>query len=454
MSTLNELLDISAVGQAALLARGEISASELTGLYLTRIARHNPELWAYAHVARVQARTAARLWDVARHFRRQPQGPLSGVPLGIKDLYMVRLMPARLGSRAFKYLVSPADDANVARQRKAGAIILGKLAASEFGAVSFTEPDIHPPTRNPWDLGRTSGGSSGGTGTAVAAGLTSIGHGSDGGGSIRIPAALCGVFGFKPSRGALHHVSKPDRLRMSTEGPLSRTVEDAQALLSVLAVEPGRLANALAHPPGPGLKVVVHTSTTLAPTDPALVDATLKVARLLADFGHKVDEAPWLEIALEEFLVLWRSTMANIPVLNEAVLQPVTRWLRAAGKEVPHEVAEAKLRDLAARIDAWWGDADLHVSPTVSCAPPAVGSWRKATPEASFACSVPLGCYTAGYNVGGHPAMSIPAGFGPDGLPLAVQIAARRGQDAMLLGLAKQLETAMGGFSRRPRAYA
>src|SRR4051812_39426616 len=185
---MHDLLRASALQQAAWIQSGNISSEELTRFYLDRIERYQPELNAFTDIFRRRALLAARLKDAvhARRRRRDPLAPFEGVPIGIKDLNIVRGAPTRFGSSAVPHLVFPFDDYNVAQLRRGGFVIVGKLTTSELGAMPVTEPDIHAPTRNPWDLGRSAGGSSGGSGAAVAGGLLPIAHGSDGAGSIRI----------------------------------------------------------------------------------------------------------------------------------------------------------------------------------------------------------------------------------------------------------------------------
>jgi amidase len=437
---------------AAMVRRGEVSVLELTDAFLARIERRNEALQAFVHVAAFRARRTARRLDDARRRGELPQSPLAGLPLGIKDLYPVRLMPVRAGSRALGPMIAPVDGPNVRRLREAGVVILGKLATSEFGAMPFTEPDTHPPTRNPWDPSTTAGGSSGGTAAAVAAGLVPLGHGSDGGGSIRIPAAMCGLFGFKPSRGALFHASPTEKLLLATEGPLAHSVSDAVAMLQVLATD-DRFAQPLAPPTALKVRVVVDSSEpALAPVDARMVRATQQVAKTLASLGHRVDAQGPIPLTVDEFLPLWQRTLAWAPTLPpwRDRLQPITRWLREAGARIAEDDARARLARVTATVDAWWGDADVVVLPTVSCLPPKVGSWRHDDPALAFQSAIPMAIFTAGFNASGQPAMNVPVVVDGVPQPVGVQIVARRGNDALLVAVARQLEEALGGFDHRP----
>lgn len=452
---MTALHTLSATTLSSMMARGDVSVVEVTDAFLARIEAHNEALQAFVHVAAFRARRRARLLDAARRRGAWPTSPLAGVPMGIKDLYPVRLMPMRGGSRALGPVITPFDSSNVARLRAAGVVVLGKLATSEFGAMPFTEPDVHAPTRNPWDLSTTSGGSSGGTAAATAAGLVPLGHGSDGGGSIRIPAALCGLFGFKASRGAIVHNSPTERLRLATEGPLARTVDDATALLQILAAD-GRFASPTAVPPGLRVRVAVESSEpTLAPTAAVMKDAARHVATLLQGLGHHVEETVPVPLGLPQFLPLWQRTLAWVPIpsLLEHRLQPITRWLREAGKGISEASAFSTLDQVSAVVDDWWGNADLFVSPAVTCLPPAVGSWRRDDPADAFNQAVPLAVFTAAFNASGQPAMTVPVRLPGMSQPVGVQIVARRGDDALLLAVARVLESALGGFSHRPKAF-
>lgn len=458
MTTIDPSLHhLTATALQALLKKGDVSVLEATNHFLARIAAHNDALQAFTYTSTLRARRTAKKLDEARAKGRFPSSPLAGLPFGIKDLYPVQFMPMRAGSRSLGRMIAPVDGANVRRFREAGVVIVGKLATSEFGAMPFTEPDTHPPTRNPWNTQTTAGGSSGGTSAAVSARLIPVGHGGDGGGSIRIPAAMCGLFGFKASRGALHHASPSDRLRLSMEGPLSRSVDDAVALLQVLACDDrfharATLADRLK------VRVVIDSSEPqAAPVHPAMVRVTQLVADLLKDLGHDVSPSGAVPLGLKDFLPVWQRTLAWVPVpkLFGGEVQPITRWLRDAGQHVEEHEAHALLARLSAAIDSWWGDADLHVLPTVSTVPPLVGSWRHADPETSFRTgSIPLAVFTAAFNASGQPAINIPVRIDGIDQPLGVQVVARRGEDALLVAVARRLEQALGGFDHRPPAFA
>jgi len=442
-----ELAKKSACEQGRLLAKGEISCAEITEFYLGQIRKFDPELCAFTHVARRRALWAARQWDRKYHRGRVIAGPLSGVPTGVKDLAFVRGMPTRFGSRALPPLVPPADGLVARRMRAAGMIIAGKLSCSEFGAMPVTEPCIHAPTRNPFDTQYTSGGSSGGSGAAVAGGLLPIAQGSDGAGSIRLPSALGHLVGLKPTRGTCSYVTPVDKdLRLSVVGGLARTVEDCAAFLDILSDRPHAYleSHALALPSE--LRVKLSTECSLSPTEPEYQRAAELVGSILHDAGGHVEEADWFAADIEEFLVLWKRLMANAPTILESRLQPVTAWLREQGKLIDRSVALQTRKRLESEILDWFGETDLWISPTVAIAVPKVGSWLDPDPERSFLNVVGLGVYTAVFNVSGQPAITVPMGLGASGLPIGVQIAAQKGREDLLLRAAHHIEQSVGGF--------
>jgi amidase len=460
---MNEILAKSALEQAALVASGELSAEELTRLYLDRIARLDPALHAFTDVFRRRALVAARLKDARRRLhKRTPALPFDGVPIGIKDLNFVRGAPTRWGSRAVPHLTLPFDDYNVAQLRRGGFVIVGKLATSELGAMPVTETDLHPPTRNPWDRSRSSGGSSGGSGAALAADLLPIAHGSDGAGSIRIPSAFCHLFGFKPSRGRVRNqFGMNDRNILYTSGPLARTVDDAAAMLDVLAgivdgtphwaPPPPRPFAEMARQPPRRLKIRMSTRSPLGPVHPEIAAAVEAAGKTLAALGHDVAEALLPEGTLEEFLPLWQVQVAQMPVLpwRAAQLQPITRWLADAGKLLrPADVLVRQLA-IAARLQTALDAADVWLTPTVAQPAPRVGSFAALPPAEAFAEAAQIGAFTAAFNVTGAPAASLPLGLTSDGLPIGVQLGGRLYADGELLALCRQVEEALPWRQRR-----
>lgn len=453
---MDAILAMSAVEQARRVRDGSLGCVELATLYLDRIERHDPELSSFVSVFRGAALREARKKDRAP---REGRPAFHGVPIGIKDLNLVRGHFSRMGSRAYWFLLSPVDDLATRAIRRAGFVILGKLATSELGAMPVTEPDTHPPTRNPWDTRLTSGGSSGGSGAAVAAGLLPIAQGSDGAGSIRIPSAFCHLVGHKPSRGLLPNpYGKDDPCDGATVGPLARSVDDAAALLDAMVgrTEPPDDARsgsffASARRPPRRLRVRFTLDAPIAACEPEIALAVRDVARRLAELGHEVEEGATLDGRLEEFLPIWQRQVAAIPYVQDSRVQPVTRWLREEGRRFEDPAVFALWARLAARIRAWFGDVDLWLTPTVPVSPPPVGAWKMLGPREAFERAATLGPFTALFNVTGQPAVSVPAAITKAGVPIGVQLVGHVGADGLVLAVARQLEEAIGWTSRHTR---
>jgi amidase len=384
--------------------------------------------------------------------------------MGIKDLNLARGMFARFGSRAFERFMAFADDATTAQLRRGGFVILGKTTTSELGTMPVTETDIHPPTRNPWNPEHTSGGSSGGSGAAVAARMLPIAQASDGAGSIRIPASFNGLVGIKPSRGRVRNsFDLDDRRIIYTTGPLARSVEDVAAMLDVMAgivvgephwaSPPDRPYARSMHDRPRGLRVRTTTHSPLAETHPEVVAATKAVAALLASMGHHVEEGKMVEGTVEEFLPIWQFQTASAPVYDWNLAQPVTRWLADSGRRVTQERVDEIQVAMQARILDWFAGADLWVTPTVPAPPPRVGAWKHLPPAEAFARAAELGPFTAPFNVSGQPAISVPVAISSGGLPIGVQIVGPPLRDDLVLQIARAIEEAMPNPARRPPGF-
>ncbi|MFI5314728.1 MAG: amidase [Myxococcota bacterium] len=435
------LLDLSALEQARYIRERKISSEELTRLYLARIEALNPKLNAFVRVHRRRALAQARRKDAEVRSGRGELPAFHGVPSAMKDLNFVRGSVSRFGSRAV-WIPSPVDCHSTASMRLGGFVILGKTATSELGAMPVTEPDIHPPTRNPWDLERTSGGSSGGAGAAVAGGLLPIAHGSDGAGSVRIPASLCQLYGFKPTRGRVanaYGLRDPDILY--TCGPLARSVEDAAAMLDVLG-RTGDLRAALASPPR-RLQIGVLTHSSLAPTHPEIAEAVRGVAKRLESLGHSLGELRAPEGSVDEFLPVYQRQVRLAPAMLPWRLQPVPRWLRDAGKHVSGASARSIQHGLAKRVLDAMSEFDLCLTPTVPIETPRVGEFRDSPASEAFARAALLGVYTATSNISGAPSASIPMGRMSSRWPMGAHLIGPIGADALVLQVSRQLEDAM-----------
>ncbi len=442
----------SALEIAALLRRRELSSRELTRHYLDAVARKDPELGAFVELHAGRARASAERADRELD-QRQPEPPIFlGLPTGIKDHENLRGCFSRVGSRAFRWVYSPFDGEVARACRRAGFLFFGKLATSELTILPFIHTDLHPPARNPYAKDRYAGGSSGGSAAAVASGMLPIAPGSDGGGSVRIPAAFCGLVGMKPGRGTLPHpYAAFDKRRISSTGPLAHTVRDAAALMDVLAgrgrfsEKPARASFLFAcDEPVPRLSVRQIDKTPLGDVEPEVLASVSRIAARLRDMGHEVEPGEPLDGSIDDFLPLMARMIANVPLLSllGAKIQPTTRWLRDVGSGIdPRELAIAH-ENLERRVLEWFGKADLFLTPTIGGFPPKVGAFDGLDGEAVFRQAAPIGAFTAPFNVSGQPAISIPAGRSRSGLPIGVQLVGRMGSERMLLALAAKLESA------------
>jgi amidase len=463
-----ELHDLTALEQGAAIRRGEISSRELVEHYLARVEAYGDSVGAFVTVTPDTARTRARALDEAG----SSELPLYGVPTAIKDLTLTAGIRTTFGSAAFADFV-PTVDADVVRlMRDAGTISLGKTTTSELGCSLYSEGLVAPPARNPWNLAYTAGGSSGGAAAAVAAGLVPIAQGSDGGGSVRIPAALCGLVGYKPSRGVVS--SGPlgfAAFGLPTNGPIGRTVEDVAALLDAMAVpvpgEPylpqpapdgGYLGAARHAAPGP-LQVGVFTAPMLAdePVHPDCRAAVEVVARSMADAGHVVVEvaAPVTPAVWPLFSTVWYVlSLVPIPPQREAQLLPLTRLMRTRGAGVGVGALMATLSDLQSLVRTAMralADCDLLLCPPLA-APQAPIGWFTETgdPAEDFDRQRRFSPYCAIFNLTGQPSVSLPAATTADGTPVGVLLTGRYGDDGRLLAAAAQLEQTLGGWDRHP----
>jgi amidase len=403
------------------------------------------------------------------------------MPLADKDLHPRAGVPTAFGSRVHAGNVPGESDDLVAALDAAGAVSLGKTATPEFGLPSYTEPLAGRPARNPWDLALGAGGSSGGAAAAVAAGLLPFAPGSDGGGSIRIPAASCGLVGVKPSRGRVPSGSGLDGFAgLGVVGPIARTVADAALLLDGMIAPhgyPARHPFALRAPDGDGpylgaairgegrFQVGVLRDTpwddfTDVRLDPEARDALEAGIALLDRLGHGVEElAPSPEPGYAEaFRTIWQTGAATIDVPAERhdLLEPLTRWLMGRGRErSAAELAEALswLAGFERRTIARFAPYDAVLTPALALTPRPVGWYDAEDGEENFAQQVRFTPYTSFVNVAGLPALVLPVHDTTAGLPMGVQLIGRPGGEATLFALAAQLERAARRGRRRPPVW-
>jgi amidase len=459
-----ELAFLPATEQARLVRSREVSSVELVELYLDRIAQLDPELNAFVTLRPEEALAEAREADSS-----PAEAPFHGVPIGVKDLTATKGIRTTYSCRAFADHVPDFDTAVARRLREAGFVTLGKTNTPEFGTTAFTESELNGATRNPWSPERTPGGSSGGAATALAAGLLPVAHGSDGGGSIRIPASCCGLFGLKPARGRVSTAPFGSLEGLSTSGPLSRSVLDAAALLDVLAgYEPGDpwwappperpFAEEVGTPPERLRVAVTATPVFETPVDRECLDALGAAAKLLSELGHEVVEAtpPWAgerDLATT-FLVVWQVGPALLPVEDLSLLTPLNRELvesARATSAAEYGRTVATLHALARRVVAFWEDVDVVLTPTLALPPVPIG-WQDAVEGAveQLLRNTTFTPFTAIANLTGLPAMSLPLHWTPDGLPVGVHAIGPPAGEAVLIRLAAQVEAARPWAERRP----
>jgi amidase len=441
----------SALALAELLRRRDLSAVELARHHLEVVHEKNPTLHAFVSLSEKRALATAREADKRLATREGPWPAFLGLPTGIKDHENLRGHFTRVGSRAFRYIYSPIDGFVAKTCRRAGFTLFGKLATSELTILPFIDTDLGPATRNPLAPDRYSGGSSGGTAAAIASGMVPIAPGSDGAGSIRIPASFCGLVGHKPTRGALPNpYAAFDPTGISVIGPLAHTVRDAAALMDVLAgrfhyrVKPPRdsFLAACDEAIEPLRVRVLVRSPLVGDVEPEIEAAVRRAAKLLEDAGHHVEDGDVIDGDVDDFLPLMARMVASVPVLplTERLLQPTTRWMRDVGKRTKPAFADERRDDLSRRVLEWFGTAEVWLTPTVPVSPPVVGSFAGLGGEELFRKIAPLGAFTAAFNVSGQPAISLPFGRTSDGLPIGVQLVGRMNADRLLLKLAADLE--------------
>jgi amidase len=457
-----------AARQAEMVRAGEVTPTELVRLCLDRIARLDPQLNAFRVVLAEQALLEAE--QAEARVRAGEERPLLGVPIAVKDEVDVIGQVKTIGTDAFTEPAT-ADSEMVRRLREAGAIVVGLTLLPEMAICGFTESATYGVTRNPWDPQRTTGGSSGGSGAAVAAGLVPIASAGDGAGSIRIPAASCGLFGLKPSRGRVSMAPDLEGWRgLAVHGCLSRSVLDTALWLDVVS---GGSQEPEAPPPperpfvesakeAPGRLRIAHSTRAPRAAAPPTVSDNVKgavaaTAELLASLGHDVvqHDPDWGGIGnniTARFLGGVAETVREVP--HPERLERRTRGFGRLGSILPsglydRAVGAGRAADIA-RVNAIFDSHDVLVTPVMGGTALPVRRW-----EGQGALRTVLGMsrfypFCVPWNHLGNPAMSVPAGFAPDGMPLAVQVIGRPGDEATLLSLAAQLEAERPWADKRP----
>lgn len=453
--------NLDAMAQAELVRKREVTALELVDAAIARIEAVNPRVNAVVTAFFDKARAAAK--------GKLPGGPLSGVPYLIKDLDDVAGTRCTSGSRLFANTISQKTSPVPESAIRAGMVILGKSNTPEFGLLGTTESLLLGPCHNPWNLDHSSGGSSGGAAAAVASGMLPVAHASDGGGSIRIPASACGLFGMKPSRGRMN-LNLKMAADIGVENCVSRTVRDSAMVFS-LSEDPAPLkpVGFIRGPSKKRLKIAFGTLNYYG-NEPhedvkAAVDAT---AKLCADLGHEIVEArnPVSGQAfIDAFLTVWASGPASFVQLAksrglkpEDVLEPWTLGLAEFYARKPKGALQASLAffaDAERKVDAFMAQYDAWLTPVTQTPAPMLGEQAPTVPfDTLYERTVKYVSYTPIHNVAGTPAMSVPLGMSPDGLPIGSQFAAAKGGEGLLYALAYELEEAQPWAGRRAPVFA
>lgn len=491
--TFEEYQKNDALGLAQLIKKKEIQAAELFDLAVGRAQEANPKINAIVQ----------ETYDYGRKMMENldGMGPFSGLPFLIKDLgIFVKGLPLRSGCRGYKDFVCPEDSELTKRLRKAGFIFMGKTNTPEFGLTPFTEPRLFGPSRNPWNLERSTGGSSGGSAASVAAGIVPLATASDGGGSIRIPASCCGLFGMKPSRGRITLGPQYGDLWEGgvVEGCVSRSVRDTAAYLDAMQgagvgesyiIEPPERPYLEEVQKDPGsLRIAFNTSTPFGTSpEESCKEAVLNAAKLLADLGHEVEEVelPYRQEDLTQtfITVVYAQTAATLQVLEEYLgrkvgfasdVEPATWVMGRLGKTFSaQEYAYQKLKwaEMTRRIGAFHQKYDLILTSTLGMEPFEIGALQTSAAELRLAklfLNLGLGSvlksklkslaqktfswipYTAFANMTGQPSMSVPLHWSEKGLPVGVMFSGRVGEEGLLFRLAGQLEKAQPWFDKVP----
>jgi amidase len=462
-----DLAFASALEQAHLIRSKQITPLELTQLYLDRIQQLDGRLGSFFTVMAEEAiADATAKTETLAHTSPADLPPFFGVPTSIKDLNAVAGVRCTYGSKVMQNNISAYDDAVTARIKQAGFVILGKTATSEVGSLPYTEPEGFPPTRNPWNLDYNAGGSSGGAAASVAAGLSAVAQGSDGGGSIRGPAFCCGIVGIKPARGRVSYAPIGDAMNgIAANGSLGRTVADAAALLDVMSGyvtgDPYWLPD-----PNPSFVTIAQQaaqqgvsplriaySTSVAPigdADAVCGQAVLDTAKVLEGLGHHLEQnCPDCAGLEEPFTIVWRTGVCASGLPPEA-LEPFNRWLYEQGDSSgDYQKAVWSMQVVARRIVAFFEQYDALLLPTYLHPAIRVGEWANLSPSETLEKVVHWVAPCPIANATGLPAIAIPTGFS-QGLPIGVQLVGRPADEATIIALAAQLEEAKLWNGARP----
>lgn len=443
--TEDDIAYAGVVGQRALLRSGQLTSVELLDLVLRRIARLDSDLGAFRTLFDT-ARAEALAADIA--LAAGDERPLLGVPMAVKDNLPVTGQRQLMGTASPQPIATA--DAEIARRlRAAGAVLVGSTNLPELALWPFTESKTNGPTRNPWDLGHTPGGSSGGSAAAVAAGLVAAAHATDGGGSIRIPAACCGLVGLKPTRGFVSLAPATEHWQgLSAAGCVTRSVADTVVVLN--ALQDRELV--LTEPQG--LRIAWSVKAPVPTSVDSQVRAALDGAvAALGRLGHSTVAAdPSYQGVQASFVVRYATGVAQdlATLVEPASTELRTRLVAALGRRIPAKMLAKAMRQgdaAAARLRELPGDADVLVTPVLAALPRPIGALTGLRTVALSGRVVP---FTPAWNVTGQPALAVPVGLSREGLPLSVQLIGKPGSEQLLLSLADQLMVALDHRDQRP----
>ena len=465
-----ELSFTSAIDIAESIRSKKVSVPELTEMFFRRIDELNPKLNAYLALCPDQAMEQSKAAQDSVQ-RGGPLGPLHGVPISIKDLEVTKDVPSTMGSYLFRDRIPDVDSIVVERVRQAGAIILGKTNTPEFGQSGTTENKLGGPCRNPWNPERTSGGSSGGAASALAAGLGPLAVGSDGGGSIRIPASFSGVFGIKPSQGRVPRYGgygRPAANYFSQSGPMSRTVADTALLLQVLAGQDSRdptsmresLPDCLANLNGGvrGWRIAWSADMGYAAVDPEVISVAGQAARVFDELGATVEEpelvidnpfpAFWDLFATGTYTSYGHLLDDHRDEFSDYALRSIEHGAGVTGADMSR--AMLRLDQLRRQMEVFFDDYDLLLTPTMAVPAfpieqrPTVIAGREVDPFWGY---LP---FTFPINMTGQTASSVPCGFSSEGMPIGLHIIGPRGSEARVLQASAAFEQARPWNDKRP----
>ncbi|MBI4851998.1 MAG: amidase [Acidobacteria bacterium] len=476
---MEELALLDAMAQAELVKKGEVKPIELVEAAIARIEKVNPALNA----------VVTQMYDLARDnaSKEIPQGQFTGVPYLLKDLFPAYAGVKLSSGSAFLKDYTPTYDSEiVTRYKKAGLIIVGKTNTPELGLLPTTEPTLFGACRNPWDTKRTTGGSSGGSAAAVAAGMVPMAHANDGGGSIRIPASCCGLFGLKPTRG--RNPMGPDvgdtPGGLVVEHAVTRSVRDSAALLDATS-GPDLGDPYYATPPSesflsqvgrnPGKLRIAFSAKTLSgvEVEPDCIKAMEDAAKLCESLGHQVEEASPTEgidgeILNQAFFAVWSGICSAVlkgwsrrtgKALNSGQFEPLTWALYEMGSGISASdfiLSVFHFQQVSRQVAKFMVNYDVYLTPTLGEAPLPLGSFDSPVdnPLMGMFRAAQFVPYTPLNNITGQPAMSVPLYWNEEGLPIGTHFVGRYGDEATLFRLASQLEVARPWTARRPKVFA